>query len=233
MEQRKQQVATLVLVVALHVVALQYLLVSERRARPAPVVAERRIELQLIEETTPSPRDDAALRVGRAAPVSALTPSSAVGGAQQIAVVPRASAAVPPQTASVPPHRPRLIDDNGRPRISSGLLEELDAARAAELAGRFHMPEGDTWVLRERRLPIDHQPTRFAEIWLPDGMNPIEEACWRNRGLAFLLSMIGSTDCANPGGPTPRPTPAMIRYGEDSVAEILRKREDWARYNRR
>jgi hypothetical protein len=25
----------------------------------------------------------------------------------------------------------------------------------------------------------------------------------------------------------------MIRYGEDSVADILRKREDWARYDRR
>ena len=126
-----------------------------------------------------------------------------------------------------------MIGDDGRPRISPRLVEELDAARGAELAARFHHPEGDTWVLRERRSPLEYQTTRFAELWLPESMNPVEEACWRNRALAFVLSIVGSVDCANPGGPPPRPTPAMIYYGKDSVAEILRKNEEWARYEQR
>ena len=40
--------------------------------------------------------------------------------------------------------------------------------------------------------------------FLPADMNPVEEACWRNKGLAFVLTMLGSRDCANPGGKEPR-----------------------------
>ena len=62
-------------------------------------------------------------------------------------------------------------------------------------------------------------------------MNPVEEACWRHKGLAFVLTMLGSRDCAAPGQKDPVPTPQMIVYGVDDADTILRKTEDWRRYN--
>ncbi len=64
-------------------------------------------------------------------------------------------------------------------------------------------------------------------------MNPIEEACWRTKGLAFVLAVLGSTDCAAPGRKTKVPPPALIVYGVDDGNEIMRKTAAWSRYNAR
>ena len=233
MQERNLHGGILVLVIALHVVALQWWLIVERGARRDSAVTEVRVEMQLVDQEIPSPMVDPDLQIRRGDSASERPPASPVDSTPIASSELSARTEDSPRATLDPTDRVRLVGDDGRPRISSRLLEALDASRDAARVARFHVPEGDTWVLRERRLPIDYVPTRFADTWLPEGMNPVEEACWRNRGLAFVLSMLGSTDCANPGGPTPRPTPEMIRYGEDSVADILRKREDWARYDRR
>ena len=232
MHERKLQAGILALVAALHVGALMWL-AMERSARTTPRAAEVRVELQLIDPDTERPSVDPVLRIRPPPTASATARPSSIRTTPTEPVATNASVPASPPAAIDLPHRSRLIGDDGRPRISPRLVEELDAARGAELAARFHHPEGDTWVLRERRSPLEYQTTRFAELWLPESMNPVEEACWRNRALAFVLSIVGSVDCANPGGPPPRPTPAMIYYGKDSVAEILRKNEEWARYEQR
>jgi hypothetical protein len=233
MQERNLHGGILALVVALHVVALQWWLIVERGARRAPAVTDVRVEMKLVDMEIPSSAVDPDLQVRRGDSASERAPASTVASESMAPAELSVRTEDAPRATLDPLDRVRLVGDDGRPRISPRLLETLDASRDAARVARFHVPLGDTWVLRERRSPIDYAPTKFADAWLPEGMNPVEEACWRNRGLAFVLSMLGSTDCANPGGPTPRPTPEMIRYGEDSVADILRKREDWARYDRR
>jgi hypothetical protein len=126
----------------------------------------------------------------------------------------------------------RLFAADGSLRISSTLSDDI-APKAVEGPNTFHLPAGDTWVLREPKAPIEYTDTRFAKAFLPAGMNPVEEACWRNKGFAFIMTMLGSRDCAAPGQKDPVPTPAMIVYGVDDADDILRKIEDWERYNER
>ena len=126
----------------------------------------------------------------------------------------------------------RLFATDGSLRIPSTLSEDI-APKVVEGPNTFHIPAGDTWILREPKAPIEYVDTRFSQVFLPDGMNPVEEACWRNKGFAFIMSMLGSLDCAAPGQKDPRPEPRMIVYGVDDADDILRKTEDWARYNER
>lgn len=149
----------------------------------------------------------------------------------------RPAPAVPLAAASAAPVS-SLRDAQGRLRVSRHLAAELDAAQAAadEAAARaartFHVPRGDTWILREPRKVMVYEPTVFERAWMPEDMNPVEEACWRNRALAFVLVTLGSRDCADPGAPTPLPPPQMIVYGADDGDEILRKQDEWQRYER-
>jgi len=128
------------------------------------------------------------------------------------------------------PEHVRLFADDGTLRIPDSLAQDV-APKEVEAPDTYHLPRGDDWVLREPESPIAYEATRFAEGFMPEDMNPVEEACWRNKGLAFVLTALGSRDCAAPGQKDPRPTPAMIVYGEDSGEEILRKTEEWKRYN--
>ena len=79
-------------------------------------------------------------------------------------------------------------------------------------------------------MPIEFRDTMLSQAFVPDRMNPIEEACWRSKRLAFILTMLGSTDCAAPGEKARVPTPELIVYGVDDGDEILRKHAAWERY---
>jgi hypothetical protein len=125
----------------------------------------------------------------------------------------------------------RLFAADGSLRISPGLADSVAAKPPAEGRDTFHIPAGDTWVLREPAAPIEFRDTMFSQVFLPEGMNPIEEACWRHKGLAFFMTMLGSQDCAAPGQKSRVPPPALIVYGVDDGAEIRRKTEAWARYD--
>jgi hypothetical protein len=220
--------------VVLHALGLwglaQFTRLRERPPKATPVT-----RLLLLDLAPAQRAPDAALRVPPPrrrveAPLRTAPPDVA-----------RTAPAVGENPAAAPPPAPaaRFVDPQGRLRVSRRLAEEMDAAAAAadaaaeaEAASTFHVPRGDDWLMREPRKVLVYEPTVFDEAYMPDDMNPIEEACWRNRALQMVLASLGSIDCAAPGKEAPQPTPAMIVYGEDDADDILRKTEDWQRYNR-
>ena len=225
MEQRRHRVAVLLLVVALHVpawLALRGLL------QPRAVATDRAlvVEFVLNEARPPRPRPPSPPR--NRTRESAKPRSSRPIARPTPAPPSPASVAVPVEAAPV-----RLFSADGSLRIPSGMAEAVAEKPAPEPANSFHIPTGDTWVLREPVAPIEFRDTVFAQAYLPDDMNPIEEACWRNKGLAFVLAMLGSTDCAAPGQKAKVPPPALIVYGVDDGDEIMRKTDAWSRYNER
>ena len=188
---------------------------TTQRGSSAPLVVEFVLNADPV-AALPMPR--------RKAP-AASAPAPAPAARARTAVTPRATA-TPPVPAA------RLFSADGSIRIPSTLADDI-APKVVEGPNTFHIPVGDTWVLREPKAPIEFTDTRFAQAYLPGGMNPVEEACWRNKGFAFVMMVLGSRDCANPGGKDPRPTPQMIVYGVDDYDDIVRKTGDWQRYNAR
>jgi hypothetical protein len=232
MERRSHRIAILAGVVVLHLVVLVVLRITPRVPPRAAPRAERPMIVEFLLQPSQADRS-AALAMPqlrhprqRTRARQAGTPTARTDTTQ----------AVEPVADVVPAFR--LIGDDGRLRVSRHLAQELDAAADAERArgeaarGSFHMPAGDAWVMKEPRSPIDPGLTRFSDAWKPSDMNPIEEACWHHKGLALVMSIVGSVDCAEPGR-TRRPTPEMIVYGVDDGADILRKTADWKRYGRR
>lgn len=220
MERRSHRFAVLALVVLLHVplyFALRQMSAPALRRDATPL----RVEFVLDPtQAPPLPRPPDVRRSRRPTPRAA---------SRAATVPPRAAITVAEPEV---PQTVRLFADDGSLRIPSTLADDI-AEKEIEGPATFHIPAGDAWVLREPRSPIDYAETRFARAFLPEGMNPVEEACWRNKGFAFIMVMLGSRDCANPGGKDPAPTPSMIVYGVDDAEDILRKTEDWARYNAR
>jgi hypothetical protein len=223
----------LVIVIALHVPLLMALrnLSAPLSADAAPATVVR-VEFLLRPSTPVAPRPlEAALRVrrGRASPVTRPVSTAHSRRSTQSTL-----------TATAPDHElpeaKGLIGDDGRIRVSPRIVDELDdlarqEAAAAALADRsFHRPRSRSSVMQDRPLVLDPQLTRFSENWKPSDMNPLEEACWKNRALAFVMAMLQSADCAAPGQKAPAPVPQMIVYGRDSAEEVLRKTEDWKRY---
>lgn len=232
MERRSHRIAILALVVVLHVPLL--LAVGDRLAprAGAPGSPGLRVEFVLNEERAvpppmpqrralSRPRRVRAATLPREHPVDA---THTAGPSASFDPGAHAAEAIAPESS--------LLTADGALRISSTLADDI-AQKPTEGPNTFHIPRGDAWVLREPRPPIQFQATRFADAFLPEGMNPVEEACWRNRGFAFLMTMLGSRDCADPGGKDPRPMPAMIVYGVDRGEDILRKTEEWRRYRQR
>ncbi len=251
MERRRDRMIVLVIVVALHV---PMLLVIRAAMWPRANLSENVPPPMLVEfllNADPTPRDEAALQIRRTSKEQVSAPKSIPEStAKPAREPPRAQPprkvvapappqpVVQPQTESPTPTALRLYAADGSLRVSQHLAQDLAdeaAARAAAQDTRqtYHLPEGDNWVMRVPESPIDPGTTIFSEVWKPTDMNSVEEACWHNKGLAFLLTVLGSQDCARPGQKTPRPMPAMIIYGVDDGDEILRKIEDWERYNER
>lgn len=238
MEERAQRRLVLLVVALLHLPVLWGLM----HLAPTPVDTERSVSRPLRVEwlLTPTPPDETLLRVRRTPATANASPST-----PPPALPPTAAASnrvdVPATTAPPTPDAApafRLVDPDGRLRVSSRLAEELDAELAAQQAqaerdaSTFHAPVGDVWVMREPSTPIDKGLTVFSEAWMPTDMDPVVEACWRNAAVRFLLTTLGSVTCANPGGKLPAPTPEMIVYGQDSAREILRKTDEWREYER-
>lgn len=227
MERRSHRIAVLSLVVLLHLPALFAIRawMAPMPASPAPTQALR-VEFVLNAEAPPPPPPPMAPR-----PVP--LPSDAAPSPPSVRGAPAANPRVETETRlrDAPEERHvRLFADDGSLRLPANLAQEI-APRIEAPRDDYHLPAGDDWVLREPESPIAYEPTRFAEGYMPEDMNPVEEACWRNKALAFALASLGSTDCAAPGRKKPRPTPAMIVYGEDDGEDILRKTEAWERYN--
>lgn len=238
MEERAQRRLVLLLVVVLHLPLLWGLIHLGPTPRTSPRDVSRPLRVEWV--LTPSPPDQALLRVRRTATAARAIESSAAPDTLPAAAA-RPSIDRPDATAAaIPGAVPafRLVDTDGRLRVSSRLAEELDAERAAQQAqaerdaSTFHAPLGDVWVMREPSTPIDKGLTVFSEDWMPTDMDPVTEACWRNAAVRFLLVTMGSVTCANPGGKPPAPTPEMIVYGQDSGREILRKTDEWREYER-
>lgn len=218
----------------LHAVGLREL-AQFTRLRERPPKATPATRLLLLDLAPAQRAPDAALRVPppRRRVEARLRSAPPDVARRAPALVENPVAAPPPAPAA------RITDAQGRLRVSRRLAEEMDAASAAadaaaeaEAGSTFHVPRGDDWLMREPRKALAYEPTVFDEAYMPDDMNPIEEACWRHRALQMLLASLGSTDCAAPGKDPPRPAPAMIVYGEDDADDILRKSEDWQQYNR-
>jgi hypothetical protein len=223
MEQRRHRLAVLMLVVALHVPALMALrgwLQPRAAGQDKPLVVEF-----VLNEAAPPP------------PPSPPHRRSRESGNPATSVVREALTQEPESLHSRfrgnDESPVRLFSDDGSLRISPSLAEQIAPPPAAEASNTFHIPAGDTWVLREPAAPVEFRDTIFAQAFVPDDMNPIEEACWRNKGLAFILTMLGSSDCAAPGEKARVPPPDLIVYGVDDGKEILRKHAAWERYNAR
>lgn len=217
MEQRRHRLAVLMLVVALHVpalLALQGLLQPRTAVSQKPLV----VEFVLNQAAPPPPPSPPHRRSRESAKPVTLAP------AERKSLDSRAPAK---DAAPV-----RLFAADGSLRISPQLAEQI-APVAAEPPNTFHLPAGDTWVLREPAAPLEFRDTIFGQAFVPEGMNPVEEACWRNKALAFVLATLGSQDCAAPGQKARVPPPDLIVYGVDDGKEILRKHAAWERYNAR
>ena len=222
MEQRRHRIAVLLLVVALHVpalLALRGLLQPRGDARPDRALVVEFVSIERAAPPPPSPRRRSRYRGNPATSVARRTPPQ-----EPTSLESRVRGNDEPV---------RLFSADGSLRIPSGLSESVAEKPAPEASNSFHIPVGDTWILREPAAPIEFRDTIFAQAYLPDDMNPIEEACWRNKGLAFVLAVLGSTDCAAPGQKTKVPPPALIVYGVDDGDEIMRKTDAWSRYNER
>jgi hypothetical protein len=247
MERRRDRLIVLVIVVALHLPMLLAIRAAMWTRAGVPEDLQPPLVVEFLLNADPTPRDEAALQIRRTSnePVSAPKSSQQLPREPTRAQPPRKIVAptppqpiIQPQPESQTPTDLRLYAADGSLRVSQHLAQELADEAAAVAAAQdtrqtYHLPEGDNWVMRMPESPIDPGTTIFSEVWKPTDMNPVEEACWRNKGLAFLLSMLGSEDCARPGQKSRRPTPAMIVYGVDDGDEILRKIEDWERYNER
>lgn len=234
MEQRSHRMLVLAVVIALHVPL--FLLVRDAMAPTWRVESAPRdtvIEFLLRTPAVPMPRaPDSALRVARSRSQTS-TPAARTMTARFVAPAARR----PVDASSAPVPTPQgVVGDDGRIRVSEKLVDYLDqlaaeeAARAAVERGSFHMPQGDSDLMRDHPPILDPQLTRFSKQWKPSDMNPLEEACWKNKALAFAMAMLQSVDCAAPGQKPPAPPPELIVYGRDGIDDVLRKTEDWDRF---
>lgn len=237
MERRSHRLLVLAVVVVLH---LPLLLLVRDAMLPSLKIAiapqQTVIEFLLRPELVPMPQaPDSALRVTRSnATVASRTRTmNARFVGQTAASRPRTDS----ENAVVPVPR-GVVGDDGRVRVSGKMTEYLDrlaaeqAAQAAAERGSFHMPRGNSDLMRDRAPILDPQLTRFSKDWKPAGMNPLEEACWKNKALAFAMALLQSADCIAPGQKPPAPPPELIVYGRDDVGDVLRKTEDWAKFRK-
>ena len=223
MERRSHRFAVLAMVVLLHIPVL-FAIRDWLAPHFAPRAAPRPMVVEFVLNQAPPPPSVRRPRAS-AEPAAAATKP-------QLPAIRKPIDTRPPQATATPVENVRLFADDGSLRIPSTLSEDI-AEKVVEGPSTFHIPAGDTWVLREPKAPLEYAQTSFARAFMPEDMNPVEEACWRNKGFAFIMTMLGSRDCANPGGKDPRPVPSMIVYGVDDADDILRKTEDWERYNER
>jgi hypothetical protein len=235
MESRSHRAIVLAIVVVLHFPLLWWLLAAPVAPRRAPDRSALIVEFLLQTRDATDAPSDPSLHVRRRRSESAPAPSPPPSRALRVVELPPATD-LPP--ASLLERNTRLLGDDGRIRISQHLMDELDAqeaeraAQAARDARTYTIPLGDQRLLERRPPSIAVDETRFSRAWKPGDMNPIEEACWKNKGLALVMSVLGSMDCAYPGS-KPKPVPAMIHYGRDDGETILRKTKDWEDYERR
>jgi hypothetical protein len=225
MERRSHRLAVLLVVVLLHL-PLLFAIRDWMAPRFVRGEAQREMVVEFILNDTPVAPPPLVPRSRADAKAAASLPKS------PHRTPPKPLDAHPPEDDDTSLDDVRLFSDDGSLRIPPTLSEDI-APKVVEGPSTFHIPAGDTWVLRESELPIEYTETRFAHAFLPADMNPVEEACWRSKGFAYLMTLLGSRDCAAPGRKDAVPMPAMIVYGVDDADDILRKSEDWERYNER